>query len=110
MDITSLQNARIKQLVKLRDDKKQRNLERMMLVEGWEEISLALAAGHHPHILLISPELTNRQYDIDSTEILTVSQAVFEKVSYRENPDGWLAVFHTPSKWLPDVKLSQNPF
>ena len=110
MDITSLQNPRIKQLVKLRDDKKQRELEKMILVEGWDEISLALAAGHHPHTLLISPELTNRQYDIDSTEILTVPQAVFEKVSYRENPDGWLAVFPTPSNLLPDIKLSTVPF
>src|ERR1700690_1378587 len=110
MDITSLQNSRIKQLVKLRDDQKQRKLEKMMLVEGWEEINLALAAGYHPHTILISPDLTNRQGDIDSTETLTVTQAVFEKISYRENPDGWLAVFPTPSKSLPDIKLSSVPF
>jgi TrmH family RNA methyltransferase len=35
---------------------------------------------------------------------------VFEKVSYRENPDGWLAVFPTPSKSLSDIKLSTVPF
>ena len=110
MDITSLQNPKIKQLVKLRDDKKQRKLEKMMLVEGWEEINLALAAGYHPHTILISPDLTNRQGDIDSTETLTVSQAVFEKISYRDNPDGWLAVFSTPSKSLQDIKLSTVPF
>ncbi len=110
MDITSLQNPKIKQLVKLRDDKKQRKLEKMMLVEGWEEINLALAAGYHPHTILISPDLTNRQGDIDSAETLTVSQAVFEKISYRDNPDGWLAVFSTPSKSLQDIKLSTVPF
>ncbi len=110
MNITSLQNPYIKQLVKLRDDKKQRKLEKMMLVEGWEEIDLAVAAGHQPHTIIVSPELTDRRYDIDSAGTLTVSRAVFEKISYRENPDGCLAVFSLPSKSLSDIKLSQNPF
>ena len=45
MDITSLQNPRIKQIVKLRDDKKTRKQAGLMLVEGFDEIQLALAAA-----------------------------------------------------------------
>src|SRR5215207_6926477 len=96
MDITSLQNSRVKQIVKLRDDKKERQREGLMLVEGHDEISLALAAGHFPRTLLIAPELIRREIQDVTTEILTVSPAVFEKMSYRENPDGWLGVFPIP--------------
>jgi RNA methyltransferase, TrmH family len=39
----------------------------------------------------------------------TVSRAVFEKISYRENPDGWLGIFTTPRHTLADLKLSASP-
>jgi TrmH family RNA methyltransferase len=40
---------------------------------------------------------------------ITVNRAVFEKMSYRENPDGWLAVFPIPQTSLNDLKLSESP-
>jgi RNA methyltransferase, TrmH family len=109
MDITSLQNPRVKHIVKLRDDKRTRKADGLMLVEGHDEIQLALAAGHTPQTLLSSPELVSRQLDGDSAETLTVSRAVFEKMSYRDNPDGWLAIFPIPSTKLEDLKLSASP-
>ena len=109
IDITSLQNPRVKQIVKLRDDKKQRQRDGLMLVEGYDEISLALEAGYFPRTLLISPELVHREIKNVTTEIMTVSPAVFEKISYRENPDGWLGVFPIPHVSLDDLKLSESP-
>lgn len=112
LDITSLQNTRVKQIVKLRDDKKERQREGLMLVEGYDEISLALAAGHLPRTLLIAPNLAavrGREIKDVTTEIITVSLAVFEKMSYRENPDGWLGVFPIPRVSLDDLKLSESP-
>jgi TrmH family RNA methyltransferase len=93
MDITSLQNPRVKYIVRLRDDKRQRQQDAVMLVEGYDEIQLALSAGHKPQTLLSAPELDARQISGLAAESLTVSRAVFEKMSYRDNPDGWLAIF-----------------
>ncbi|HSG43190.1 MAG TPA: RNA methyltransferase [Anaerolineales bacterium] len=109
MNITSLQNPRVKHIVKLREDKKQRRKDNLLLVEGYDEIQLALAAGHIPQTLLTSPELTSLQIDIPSVETLTVSRAVFEKISYRHNPDGWVGVFPIPNKTLDDINLSDIP-
>lgn len=109
IDITSLQNPRVKQIVKLRDDKKERQRDGLMLVEGYDEISLALSAGYFPRTLLIAPELVRREIKNITTEIFTVSPAVFGKLSYRENPDGWLAIFPIPRISLDDLKLSQSP-
>ena len=80
-----------------------------MLVEGFDEISLAIGAGFLPRTLLVSPELTRRQFREIQSEIITVSPAVFEKLSYRENPDGWLGVFPTPRVSLEDLKLGELP-
>lgn len=109
IDIASLQNPRVKQIVKLRDDKKQRQSHGLMLVEGYDEISLALAAGHHPRTLFIAPELVRREIENVTTEIFTVSRAVFDKMSNRENPDGWLGVFPIPRTSLEDLKLNESP-
>jgi TrmH family RNA methyltransferase len=109
MDITSLQNPRVKHVVKLRDDKRQRRVDGLMLVEGVDEIRLAMSAGHQPRTLFTAPELASRQIEGVQAEHFTVSRAVFEKMSFRENPDGWLAVFPVPSTSLEDLKLSPSP-
>lgn len=109
MDITSLQNLRIKHYVKLRDDKKARKQDGLMLVEGYDEIQLAIAAGNIPQTLLSAPELVSRQISGSFPETLTVNRAVFEKLSYRENPDGWMGVFPIPYTSLTDLKLSKSP-
>jgi TrmH family RNA methyltransferase len=109
MDITSLQNPRVKYIVKLREDKRQRQRDGLMLVEGFDEISLAISAGHKPQTLLTAPEIAVRQIGISGAETITVNRAVFEKMSYRENPDGWLGIFPTPKTSLDDLKLNENP-
>jgi RNA methyltransferase, TrmH family len=108
-DITSLQNPRVKQIVKLRGDKKERQREGVMLVEGYDEISLALDAGHIPNTILSAPELIRRQMKEVNAESVTVSSPVFEKMSQRENPDGWLAIFPIPRVSLQDLKLDDSP-
>ena len=123
LDITSLQNPRVKHIVKLRDDKRTRKEDGLMLVEGFDEIQLAVAAGHKPQTLLRfdftvkeadgsaqrEPELVSRTISGLSAETLTVSRAVFEKISYRENPDGWLAIFPIPHTTLDDLKINDIP-
>jgi RNA methyltransferase, TrmH family len=111
MDITSLQNPRVKYIVRLRDDRRQRRQDGLMLVEGYDEIQLALSAGHRPRTILSAAELVSRQIRVDDldAEWISVSRAVFEKMSYRENPDGWLAVFPIPRISLGDLKLRETP-
>jgi RNA methyltransferase, TrmH family len=109
MDITSLQNPRVKYIVKLRDDKRQRRQEGLMLVEGYDEIRLALSAGHQPQTLLLAPELDRREMDVPNAERVTVSRPVFEKMAYRENPDGWLAIFPIPDTSLEALKVTEPP-
>lgn len=109
MDITSLQNPKIKHIVKLREDKRQRLRDGFLLVEGFDELTLALSSGLKPESLLTAPELASQSINIPNTEIITVTRAVFEKISYRDNPDGWLGIFPIPKHTLEDIKLSANP-
>jgi RNA methyltransferase, TrmH family len=110
VDITSLQNPKVKYIVKLREDKRQRQQDGLMLVEGHDELTLALNTGLKPHTILTAPELATRTIDIPHAEITTTSRAVFEKISYRDNPDGWLGIFPIPKNSLEELTLSDSPF
>jgi RNA methyltransferase, TrmH family len=98
LEITSPANARVKQLVALRR-RRARDQAGVTLVEGFEELGLALAAGVRPRALYYSPELaggdvagmTGRVARLGA-EVIRVSRPVFGKIAYRESPDGWLAV------------------
>jgi len=109
MHITSTQNPQIKHIIKLRDNKKQRQRDQLMLVEGREEINLAFASGHQPQTLFTAPELASRQIENIHTEIITVNRTVFEKISYRENPDGWMGIFPIPKFSVNDLKFDDSP-
>jgi len=109
MDIVSLQNPKVKHIVKLREDKRQRQRDGLMLVEGRDELTLALGCGLVPQTILTAPELDPVPMGISHLQAVTVTRAVFEKISYRDNPDGWLGIFPTPQTSLADLKLSQSP-
>jgi RNA methyltransferase, TrmH family len=110
MDITSLQNPKVKYIVKLREDKRQRQQDGLMLVEGYAELTLALSSGLKPQTILTAPELASRSISVANAEILTVTRAVFEKMSYRDNPDGWMGIFPIPKNTLDDLILREIPF
>jgi TrmH family RNA methyltransferase len=106
MHITSLQNPRIKEIVRLRSNSRRRQRGGLFLVEGADEIGLALRAGHRPVTILSAPDITRRELGQAEGERLTVTASVFGKLSFRENPDGWLAVFERPLTETKDIRLS----
>ena len=114
--ITSVQNPRIKHLVSLRD-RRQREQDRRMLVEGYEELSLALDCGAQPIELYYAPALVRDPAQREAlaraqhagAELVEVNERVFEKIAYRDGPDGWLGVFPLLRRGLADLTLSANP-
>lgn len=99
MVITSKQNPTIKALIALRR-RREREQVGLTLVDGYEELSCALASGVKVNQLYVCPELmaggeqTGRlkQLTDAGTSITELSRPIFEKVAYREGADGWLAV------------------
>lgn len=115
LEITSPSNPRIKQLVALRR-RRSREQSDVTLVEGLAEIELALAAGVRPRTIYYCPALTNPESlplaghaAQRGAEVIQVSRPVFEKISYREGPDGWLAVVPAISTGLDHLEPGPRP-
>jgi TrmH family RNA methyltransferase len=109
--ITSRQNPRIKELVKLRD-RGPRDEAGLFLVEGYREILRALENGATLSELYYSPAWFLGENETALIEragaagarLFEVSKEAFVKVAYRERPDGLLAVAPQWKRTLADLK------
>lgn len=110
--LSSLQNPRIKQALHLRE-RKDREKTGLFIIEGYRELLRAVDAGHSINILFICPPLflgTNEDALIKKViaggaQVYTCTEKVFEKLSYRDRPDGLLAI--APQKHFNLNDLSQ---
>lgn len=114
MKITSLQNLKVKEAVKLRE-RRQRDETDLFLIEGYRELKRAVDAGRKPETLFYCPEFflgENEEELIRKAggQALECSKEVFEKISYRDRPDGLLAIAPQSHLSLIDLKLKPNPF
>ncbi len=97
--LTSGQNPRIKAALKL-NDRRSRDQTGLFLIEGFRELKRAVDGGVRIDSLFICPEffLGSNEYalieQIERQGIQTFPCAphVFQKLSYRDRPDGLLAV------------------
>ncbi|NJK85538.1 MAG: RNA methyltransferase [Bacteroidales bacterium] len=111
--ITSLQNNRIKQVVRLQKHN-ERMKQNLFVIEGAREISMALKYGYVVQSLFMCPSLPGF-YDkilknLPSTiQLIEVTPAVFDKMAYREQSDGLLALAVPHKIELEDVQVNTNP-
>ena len=115
--IDSLQNQRVKR-AKALTQKRQRDKEGLFLLEGEREVHRGLEAGVEATQIMLCPELFKHGENSEAQHqaflkgnvpVIYLAKHVFEHCSYRENPDGYLAVCKTFRNSLDDLKLSDNP-
>jgi RNA methyltransferase, TrmH family len=112
--ITSLQNTRVKDIVKLHRSRVRRE-SGLIIVEGLREITLAIEARLEINHLMVCPPFFQEASSHEIQNLIAeyacfeVSSKVFEKMAYREQSDGLLAVMQAPEYKLNDIKLSDNP-
>ncbi|MGO8745070.1 MAG: TrmH family RNA methyltransferase [Thermoguttaceae bacterium] len=107
MTITSLQNPRIKNAVHLRD-RRQRDKQRRIVIDGAREILRALDAGVRLAEAFVCESLcrsdTARRVmsalQAGGVETLDVSEAVFDRIAFGARAEGVLGVADTPDATL----------
>lgn len=116
LTITSPANPRLKSLVALRR-RGERDQTGLTLIEGYEELRLALAAGVRPQSVYYCPELmadpTAQRDVVDDAArvgayVVQLGRTAFQKAAYREGPDGFLAVAPTISRGLDALRLPDD--
>jgi len=111
--LTSSQNPKIKQAIRLRE-RRERNKTDLFLIEGLRELQRCCASDRRLETLFICPELfqENQEEQIllqrKDVQIYRCDEQLFRKISYRERPDGLLAI--APQMHLELSDLDETSF
>jgi TrmH family RNA methyltransferase len=116
LPITSTHNPRFKRAIKLRD-RRQREKQGRLLIEGLREIRLALRSGIVVEELFTCPA----QFDGDEprqiaeqcvaggAQVFSVPRELMAKLCFGDRAEGLLAVAVTPPRRLEDLRLPERP-
>ena len=108
--IASFKNIKIKEINRLRKSGK-RKKEKLFIIEGKKEIGLAEESGICIKELFFSENIYQKEVDnFSNITRYSLTDEIFNKISFRENPDGYLAIAQTKNFELKNIKLSKNPF
>jgi len=109
MKITSLTNARVKKIIRLKD-RRARNETGLTLIEGVREVERALAAGEALEELYLCRDLLGKFVtDFTALEkarvpVHEVTPDVFGKMAFGDRREGLLAVCRTQRKKVKDIE------
>lgn len=114
--ITSLQNPKIKRAIRLRK-RSARDEEGLLIIEGYRELKRALDNGHIPVELFYCPELYQgenepallAQCQRAGSVLYECRVEVFQKMAYRERPEGLLALAPQMKGTLEELRLPDAP-
>ncbi|MFH1004258.1 MAG: RNA methyltransferase [Bacteroidota bacterium] len=108
--ITSTSNPRIKNLVKLIEKSSEREKQNKIIIEGQREIGLAINSGIYVEMIFVCSDFSKDNNNFfGNIPVTEVSASVFKKISFRENPDGFIAVARPKLFSLSELNLSSNP-
>lgn len=115
--LSSLQNPRIKQVLHLRD-RGEREKTQSFLIEGFRELTRALQGGQQVDTVYVCPEFflgANEWALIEHLQgagarVVQTTQKVFQKLSYRDRPDGLVAVAIQNRRGLSHLQAKTSPF
>ena len=114
--ITSRQNPRVKNAVRLRD-RRHREKQGRILIDGARELSRTLSAGVRMlEVFVCEPLCTSDDarrllgtLDECDAEILQATEEVFEKLAFGRRSEGVVGIAEMPSASLSDLVLPERP-
>jgi RNA methyltransferase, TrmH family len=110
--IISTSNLRIKNVLKLKEKSSERKMQDLIVVEGLREILMARENGFDIKTIFVCDaiaEKKSKELVSSVSHIVRISREVFEKIAYRENSDGLLALVRTKHIRLSNLILSPSP-
>lgn len=109
MRIESLQNPRVKRVLLLQQKARERQKQKLFVVEGSREVARALKSGFELEELWSISDNVISSFKISEKQFISCSSAVFSKITYREHAAEVVAVFKTKTLALSNLILPKNP-
>ncbi|NMA43084.1 MAG: RNA methyltransferase [Oligosphaeraceae bacterium] len=109
-EISSLQNVRVKQIVRWRD-RGSRDKDQVVLIEGYRALTRALAADYPIQELYFCPEMYQGENENEllgqcaqrGARLFRLAPQAFGKIAYRDRPEGLLGIGPQKRRGLQDL-------
>jgi TrmH family RNA methyltransferase len=113
--ITSVHNPRIRNILSLQSKSRERRQQNLIIIEGYREISRALASGVKLMELYYCSDFENETQVENLNKIsgdasfVEINKAIFEKLAYREGSDGLIALAQPGKLALDELNFLKPP-
>ncbi|HTX88819.1 MAG TPA: RNA methyltransferase [Bacteroidales bacterium] len=114
--ITSLQNPLIKNVLLLEEKPRERKNQNLIVIEGVRETRLALSSGFTVNTLFYCREFASDKdleallsHDVSSFELIEVPAEIYNRIAYRKDCEGLVALAIPKRILFRDLSLSRNP-
>jgi len=114
--ISSVQNPFVKRALHLQK-KRERGRKSQFLIEGYKELSSAVDASYSIEVLFFCADLAHAEFRVLlnrlaalGTKLLCCHEPLFRKISYRDNPDGFLAIAECRFPSLDTLSVTPTSF
>ncbi len=112
--ITSTQNALIKQIVLLKEKSRERKKSGTFIIEGIREMELAIKGNYLIETILFNPELIAETQIPKTTShevnLIEINKDVYQKIAYRETTEGVVAIAKNKTNLIEDLTFNnENP-
>ena len=111
-EITSVQNALIKNVVLLQEKSRERRKQGLFVIEGKREINLALAGNYDIETIFFLEDVASNAFinQFESSKCIQVSKQVYDKIAYRNTTEGVIALAKTKTLALAEIVFNTaNP-
>jgi TrmH family RNA methyltransferase len=112
-EISSLQNPLVKKVLQLKDKGRLRKETGLFVIEGIQEVELALEAGYRFSHLFFREDTSPKEdliHRSQAEELIRVSDKVYAKLAHRGSTEGLIGLAYAQSHRLEDLKLpGENP-
>lgn len=107
--ISSFQNPLIKRVIHLQEKSRERKLENVFVIDGWKETKMAIENGYEVETILYRKGFELPADVSSSSEIIEIAEDVFDKIAYRGNTSGVVAIAKQKEFNFASLSLSENP-
>lgn len=113
--ISSIQNPFVKNVLVLREKSRERKTQDLFIIEGLREFNLAVSGGFLIHSVFYCPELLPSEQlsglllSEYTSGLFEVSRQVYNRIAFRADAEGIIALSRPRVLSLSDLSLSANP-
>jgi TrmH family RNA methyltransferase len=110
-NLSSPQNPKVKDLLKILESSKERKEKRVIPVEGIREIRLAAKSGLPLQYIFFNPEIVpiSEIESFGAPIAYSLTSNLYQKIAYRGSTEGAVGVFLSVNLSLQEIQLSLNP-